>query len=68
MLALLVIGFFISGTIVGGMAIHGLTDRAYGEGSKSSLDRLIDAWKEDRQAQRNHEKSKLKFLESHLED
>lgn len=68
MFSLLLMGCFISGTILGGMAIHGLTDKGYGEGSKSSLDRLIEAWKEDRQASRDHEKSKLQFLESHLNE
>lgn len=68
----------ISGTIVGGMLVHGLTDRGY-HGQLSTLDRLIEAWSEDREAQRKAardakkleqevEKSKLKFLAEHMED
>jgi hypothetical protein len=68
LLSLLIMSGFISSTILGGMAIHGLTDRAYGEGSKSSLDRMIEAWREDRQAKREQERAKLKFLESHLDE
>lgn len=69
----------ISATILGGMAIHGVTDKGYGEGNMSSLDRMILAWKEDRKAKRelerealkdarDAEKRKMKFLESHIED
>lgn len=68
MLSLFLISLFVSGTIVGGIAVHGITDKGYGEGALSSLDRLILAWHSDRKDQREHEKSKLKFLDAHFDE
>lgn len=68
MLSLFLISMFISGTIVGSIAIHGITEKGYGEGAMSTLDRLVLAWQADRRDQREHEKSKLKFLETHFDE